>query len=163
MEIPSGDRVKAEDDLPYSDEGFSPDSTKQIHQTVKEDVKDKSNKNQCVEVENLKGNSELEGSTNLIGAQQLGHKKRSWHRLVNRDILDTNMSETIMGKRKFNQEESDDIEPYSSVEDIAKRIKFDSGYSKVLIIIEPSWPISKEDLDSLQIISATAKWQADRK
>ncbi|MBA0881313.1 hypothetical protein Goshw_021884 [Gossypium schwendimanii] len=78
------------------DEGFSPDSTKQIHQTVKE-------------------------------------------------------------------EESDDIEPYSSVEDIAKRIKFDSGYSKVLIIIEPSWPISKEDLDSLQIISATAKWQADRK
>ncbi|PPD82730.1 hypothetical protein GOBAR_DD20345 [Gossypium barbadense] len=61
------------------DEGFSPDSTKQIHRTVKEDyaidVEDKSNKNQYVEVENLKGNSELEGSTNLIGDPQLGHKK----------------------------------------------------------------------------------------
>lgn len=38
-------------------------------------MEDKSNKNQYVEVENLKANSELEGSTNLIGDPQLGHKK----------------------------------------------------------------------------------------
>lgn len=93
----------------------------------------------------------------------MGHKKRSWRRLVNRDIFDTNMSETIMGKRKFNQEELDNIEPYSFVEDIAKRAKSKNGYLEVLTIIEPSWPISKDDLDSSQIISVAAKWQADRK
>ncbi|MBA0863866.1 hypothetical protein Goshw_026787 [Gossypium schwendimanii] len=136
---------------------------KQIHQTAKEDMEDKSNKNQCVEVENLKGNSELEEFTNLVGAQQLGHKKRSWSRLVNRDIFDTNMSETIMGKRKFNQEELDNNEPYSFVKDIAKRVKYNNGYLEVLTIIEPSWPISKDDLDSSQIILVATKWQADRK
>ncbi|MBA0672866.1 hypothetical protein Goklo_028943, partial [Gossypium klotzschianum] len=74
------------------DEGFSPDSTKQIHRAVKE-----------------------------------GYSEKNY---------------------TFLETESDDIEPYSSVEDIAKRIKSDSGYSEVLTIIEPSWPISKEDLDS---------------
>ncbi|MBA0869116.1 hypothetical protein Goshw_023342, partial [Gossypium schwendimanii] len=133
-EIPSGDRVKAKDDLPYSLA--------------------------------LKAESSIIGKESLLfGSLMKRTMKQYYYTGMEATSRDKGFSpdSTKQIHRTAKEEESDDIEPYSSVKDIAKRVKSDSGYSEVLTIIEPLWPISKDDLDSSQIISATAKWQADRK
>ncbi|MBA0810504.1 hypothetical protein Gohar_002495, partial [Gossypium harknessii] len=144
-EIPSGDRVKAEDDLPYSLA--------------------------------LKAESSIIGKESLLfGSLMKRTMKQYYYRGMEATSRDKGFSPDSMkqihrtAKESYSEKnftfletESDDIEPYSFVDDIAKRVKSDSGYSEVLTIIEHSWPISKDDLDSSQIISTTAKWQADRK
>ncbi|MBA0695806.1 hypothetical protein Goari_002405 [Gossypium aridum] len=156
--IPSGDHVKADDDYPFSLELKAESSILE-----KEKWEDKSNKNWCVEVDNSKDNSEMEGPTNLIGAHHLGHKKSSWYRLVKRHKSDSNMSEITTDKRKFNQESAEGPEPYSYVEDVTKRVKFDDGNSEAFTIVEALWPITNEDVDSSKTYLVAAKWSADRK
>ncbi|MFQ6644919.1 hypothetical protein Gotur_019274, partial [Gossypium turneri] len=119
---------------------------------------DKSNKNWCVEVDNSKDNSEMKGPNNLIRAHHLCHKKSSWRRLVNRHESDSNMSEITIGKRKFNQESAEGPEPYSYVEDVTKRVKFDDGNSEAFTIVEALRPITKEDVGSSQTLLVAAKW-----
>ncbi|MBA0779466.1 hypothetical protein Gotri_003716 [Gossypium trilobum] len=129
------------------DDGFLPEIAKQTHRMVKEEGEDKSNKNWCVEVDNSKDNSEMEEPTNLIGAHHLGHKKSSWRRLVNRHKSDSNMFEITIGKQKFNQESAEGPEPYSYVEDVTKRVKFDDENSESFTIVEALRPITKEDVN----------------
>lgn len=122
---------------------------------------EKSNTKWGFEVDNSKKNSEMERPINPADALHLGHKKRSWRRLINREKSDSNMNELTTGKRKFNQELAIDSESY--VEDVTKKAKIDNENSKVFTIIEPFWPIMNDGANSSQIISAAVKGAVDRK
>ncbi|MBA0661872.1 hypothetical protein Goklo_006104, partial [Gossypium klotzschianum] len=128
--IPSGDRVKAKDDLPYSLALKAESSIIGKESLLFGSLMERTMKQYyytCMEATSRdKGFSP--DSTKQI------------HRTAKEGYSEKNFT--------FLETESYDIEPYSSIEDIAKRVKSDGGYSEVLTIIEPPWPISKDDLDS---------------
>ncbi|KAH1114469.1 hypothetical protein J1N35_007847 [Gossypium stocksii] len=125
-------------------------------------MEEKSNKNQCAEVQKLMGKSELEKFTDLIADKQISHNRSSWRHLDNKEKFDTSMCEKTLGKRKFNQEKPADIESHPIIEGIAKRVKSNNGYVEGRKILEPEWSFSKDNSELTETISVVAKWQADQ-
>ncbi|MBA0812459.1 hypothetical protein Gohar_026427 [Gossypium harknessii] len=99
------------------------------------DLMDKISQNSCAEVDNLE-----EG-----------------------DRFDTSMTKMVMGKRKNIEELSEDTGLSLSFRDGVKRLKLVKGNSEVSTLSGSLSLILEHDSAPLQIVSAAAKWQANRK